>query len=200
MGNNIEEFFSAFSNDNRFFLNLPVLWSVTIDGVSKESINTTLNSAGEKWQAKTSPEEMTRGSNILVAQSVQLPNETSSFSALESGSGNMGGFLPGYGLNARLNFLDRSFSVNFLETQVDIEHYFFRPWMIAVGIKGLIAQGSSLRGNMTVRQYSNRGALIKGFVFTKIFPTAVEGYTLNYENTDFPIKSITFGCENYEPL
>jgi hypothetical protein len=196
---NINEFLAAFANDQKFFLNLPVFWSVTIDGISEGSINSVLSYAGEKWKAKTSPNSMTKSGNILVAQEVGLPNETSNFSAMESGSG-MGGFLPGYGLNARSNFLERSFTVNFLETEMDIEHNFFRPWMIALGIKGLIAEGVSLRGNMQVRQYSNSGKFIKGFNFIKVFPTAVEGYTLNYENTDFPIKSVTFACENYEQL
>lgn len=196
---NINEFFSSFSNDQRFFLHLPVLWSVTIDGVSEGSINSVLSDGGERWQARTSPNSMTRGGNILVAQEVTLPSESSGFSAIESSS-TMGGFLPGYGLNARSNFLDRSFSVNFLETELDIEHNFFRPWMIALGIKGLVAEGVSLRGSMQVRQYTNGGRFIKGFNFKKVFPTAVEGYTLNYDSTDFKIKSVTFGCENYEQL
>jgi hypothetical protein len=198
-GPNISEFLSKMSNDSRCFLNLPVLWTVTIDGVSESSINTVLDYAGEKWQAKTSPGAFTGNGGIVLAQEVSLPSESSDFSAMESGSG-MGGFLPGYGLNARSNFLSRSFSVNFLETQMDIEHNYFRPWMIALGIKGLIEEGVSLKGNMQVRQYSNSGRFIKGFQFKKVFPTAVEGYTLNYENTDFPIKSVTFGCENYEQL
>lgn len=199
MSNNINEFLGAFSGDQRFFLHLPVLWSVTIDGVSEGSINSVLSEAGEKWQAKTSPNAMTKSGNILVAQSVTLPNESSGFVAMESGS-TMGGFLPGYGLNARSNFLDRGFSVNFLETQLDIEHNFFRPWMIALGTKGLIEEGVSLKGNMEVRQYTNSGRFIKGFKFRKVFPTAVEGFTLDYDNTDFKIKSVTFGCENYEQL
>ena len=40
----------------------------------------------------------------------------------------------------------------------------------------------------------------KGFKFKKAFPTTVEGFSLNYENTDFKIKSITFACQNYEQL
>lgn len=198
-GPNISEFLSKMSNDSKCFLHLPVLWTVTIDGVSESSINTVLNDAGEKWQAKTSPGAFTGSGGIVLAQEVTLPNETSGFSALES-SGSMGGFLPGYGLNARSNFLDRSTSVNFLETELDIEHNFFRPWMIALGIKGLVEHGVSLKGNMQVRQYSNKGSFIKGFNFRKVFPTAVEGYTLNYDSTDFKIKSVTFGCENYEQL
>lgn len=196
----INEFFSSFANDQKFFLHLPVLWTVTIDGVSEGSINSVLSEAGEKWQARTSPGAMTKTGNILVAQEVGLPNESSGFLALES-SNSMGGFLPGYGLGARSNFvLDRQVTVNFLETELDIEHNFFRPWMIAIGTKGLIEEGTSLKGSMSVRQYTNSGGFMKGFKFNKIFPTAVEGYTLNYENTDFKIKSVTFGCENYEQL
>lgn len=195
---NISEFFSAFANDNRFFLHLPVLWSVSIDGVTEGSINGVLGEAGEKWQARTSPNSMSRRGNILCAQAVSLPNETSSFSNIQMD--NMGGFLPGYQLSARSSFLDRSFSVNFLETEQDIEHNYFRPWMIAIGIKGLVEDGASLKGNMEVRQYTNSGRLMKGFKFKKVFPTAVESFTLDYDNTDFKIKSVTFACENYEQL
>lgn len=198
-GPNIEEFYSAFSGDRRFFLNLPVLWTVTIDGVSTGAINSVLNDAGESWQAKGGPGSYTRSGSILVAQEVGLPNESSNFAALESGS-SMGGFLPGYGMTSRGNFLNRTITVNFLETEVDIEHTFFRPWMIAVGIKGLVENGPSLKGNMVVKQYTNGGKFIKGFQFKKLFPTAVEGYTLNYDNTDIKIKSVTFACENYIQL
>jgi len=198
-GPNIEEFYSAFSGDRRFFLNLPVLWTVTIDGVSTGAINSVLSDAGESWQAKGSPGSYTRSGSILVAQEVGLPNESSNFAALESGS-SMGGFLPGYGMTSRGNFLNRSITVNFLETEVDIEHTFFRPWMISVGIKGLVENGPSLKGNMVVKQYTNGGRFIKGFQFKKLFPTAVEGYTLNYDNTDIKIKSVTFACENYVQL
>lgn len=198
-GPNINEFFTAFSGNRKFFLHLPVLWTVTIDGVSTGAINSVLSDAGESWKAKGDPGSYTGDGSILVAQEISLPNESSSFSALESGSG-MGGFLPGYGLNSRSNFLERGLSVNFLETEEDIEHNFFRPWAIAVGIKGLVENGASLKGNMQVKQYTNSGKFIKGFHFTKIFPTAVEGFTLNYDSTDFKIKSVTFGCQNYEQL
>jgi len=196
---NINEFFSALSNDQKMFLNLPVLWAVTIDGVSEGAINGVLSDAGERWRAKVNPRGYTRGGDLLVASEVTTPNEQSSFEAFSSGS-SMGGFLPGYGLNIRQNFLDRSFSVNFLETEVDIEHNYFRPWMIAIGIKGLIEEGANLKGTMEVHQFSNAGQLIKGFRFKKIFPTGTEGGTLNYESTDFKYRSVTFACENYEQL
>lgn len=199
MSVNINEFFSALSQDQRYFLNLPVLWSVTIDGVTEGAINNVLQDAGESWRAKTNPGNYTKSGSILVAQQVQLPSESSSFAAMESGSG-MGGYLPGYAMNARSNFLDRQLSVNFLVTEEDIEHTFFRPWMIAIGIKGLVESGTSLKANLEVRQYTNSGNMMKGFKFKKVFPTAVESYTLDYDSTDFKIQSVTFACTNYEQL
>lgn len=191
------DFLAAFSGDARFCLSIPVLWSVNIDGVSTGAINDVLAEAQESWRAKLTPNSMTVNSNILPAQEVTIPTESSSFQAMNTGPG-MGGFLPGYGLDQRTNFLDRSFTVNFLETRKDLEHEFFRPWMIAVGINGLV--GSSLKATMEVKQYTNGGAFRKGYKFRKVFPTAVEGFTLNYDNTDFIIKSVTFACENYQQL
>lgn len=197
MGVQINDFLNAFSSEEKYFLSLPVLWSVSIDGVSTGSINSVLSDAGDKWKANMTPSDLTKNSSILVAQEVQLPNEGANFVATNSGSG-MGGFLPGYALTERTDFLSRNFTVNFLETKKDIEHNFFRPWMIAVGINGLV--GSSLKGNMTVRQYDNRGNLLKGYKFSKVFPVDVGGFTLRYDNTDFIIKSVKFACQNYEPL
>lgn len=196
---NIKQFLAAFTNDSKFFLNLPVFWSVTINGVEESAINSVLSYADEKWQAKINPLAMTRGGNILAAQEVVLPNESSEFITFDPND-NSGGFLPVYGLKNRNSFLNRSLSVNFLETQFDIEHNFFRPWMIAVGIKGLIEQGANLKADMEVKQYANSGTFIKGFKFNKVFPTAVESYTLNYSDTDIKAHSITFACQNYEQL
>jgi len=172
---------------------------VSIDGVTESSINSVLGDAGESWQAKITPNDMTKNGNILPAQEVQLPSESATFQSMNTGS-NMGGFLPSYALESRSDFLSRGFSVNFLETSVDLEHSFFRPWQIAVGIKGLVEQGVNLKANITVKQYNNKGQFRKGFQFYKAFPTNVEGFTLNYENTDFPIKTVGFACENYRQL
>lgn len=197
MATDINEFTTAFSGERKFFLHLPVLWTVSIDGISNGSINSILSDAGEKWKANTNPSDYTKSGNILISQEVSIPNESSNFSAMESGAG-MGGFLPGYALNSRSNFLDRGFTINFLETEIDLIHNFITPWMIAVGINGLV--GSKLKGNVEVRQFTNSGKLMKGYKFKKVFPTNVEGFTLNYDSTDFKIKSVTFACENYEQL
>lgn len=195
---NINEFYSSLTTNPKMFLNLPVFWSVTIDGVSPSAINSFLSYAGERWNASVDPRHYTGSGTILVASSVSIPNEASSFSAGDAN--NMGGFLPGSIANSRSNFLERGLVVNFLETEKDIEHYYFRPWSIAIGIKGLIEQGASLKGTMTVKQYNNRGAFIKGFRFKKVFPTACESYTLSYEDSDIKNHSVTFACSNYEQL
>jgi len=198
---NINKFFSSFANDKNFALNFPFLWTVNIADVNSGSINTVLNEAGEKWNAKINPDDLTEDGNILVAREVVLPNESSNFSALVA-SDNMGGFLPGYGMSARANFLDRTFSISFIETQMDLEHNFFRPWMIALGIQGLLEwqSGEVLKATIEVRQYSNKGEFIKGFHFRKAFPKVVDGFTLNYEDTEFKIKHVVFASENYEQL
>lgn len=199
MGVQINDFLQAFSNDSRYCLSFPFLWSVSIDGVDSGAINSVLQSAGENWSAKITPNSMTKSENILPAQEVVIPNESSSFTPMSMGD-NMGGFLPPMAMNSRSDFLSRNVSVNFLETSKDLEHEFFRPWMIALGIKGLVEQGASLKATITVKQYKNDGSFRKGFVFYKAFPISVEGFTMNYENTDFPIKSVIFACQNYKQL
>jgi hypothetical protein len=195
----IEDFLQAFSGDARYCLSIPVLWSVSIDGVSNDSINYYLQLAGEKWRANINPISMTKNNNILPAQSVTIPTEGANFGASPIGE-NSGGFLPGYVLNSRQDFLSRTFSVNFLETRKDLEHEYFRPWIIALSIKGLIESGSNLKADITVKQYTNNGELRKGYIFRKVFPTAIEGFTLDYQNTEFVIKSVTFACQNYEQI
>ena len=175
------------------------MWTVTIDGVTENSINDVLSEAGEYWFASMNANSMTRGGTILPAQQVVIPQEASNFSPMTMGD-SMGGFLPGYAQNSRMDFLSRSFSVNFLETNNDLEHEYFRPWLIALGIKGLIEEGPTLKSTIIVKQYNNLGEFRKGYKFKKAFPTTTEGFTLNYDNTDFIIKSVTFACENYEQL
>lgn len=193
------DFLQAFSNDAQYFLSIPVLWTVSIDGVGESNINSVLSDAGQKWRANITPNAMTKNGNILPAQSVVIPVESANFSAMTSGD-TYGGFLPGYAMNSRTDFLSRSFSINFLETRQDLEHEYFRPWQIAIGIQGLIERGTNLKCTVTVKQYSNDGTLRKGYRFKKAFPTAVEGFTMDYENTDYPIKSVTFTCEDYEQI
>jgi hypothetical protein len=199
MGIQINDFLNAFSKEAKFCLSLPVFWSVSIDGVSTGSINSVLESAQEKWRATTSPEEMTRSGNILVAQNVTLPGEGYTNGVASFGEGS-GGFLPANIMDARDHFGSRDVAVSFLETNVDLEHTFFRPWAIAVGINGFVESGPPLKATMVVKQYDNKGNLRKGFKFMKVTPIRMEALNLDYTDTTHKVKSVTFRCQNYEQL
>jgi hypothetical protein len=199
MGIQINDFLNAFSREAKFCLSLPVFWSVSIDGVSIGSINSVLESAQEKWRATTSPEEMTRNGNIIVAQNVSLPGEGYQSNVAAFGQGT-GGFIPANIMESRDNFGTRDIAVSFLETNVDLEHTFFRPWSIAVGINGFIESDPPLKATMVVKQYDNKGTLRKGFKFTKVTPIKMEPLSLDYTDTTHKIKSVTFRCQNYEQL
>lgn len=209
MGIHITDFLNAFSTDPKYGMHLPVFWTVNIGGVDSNTVTSIVNKGHpRKWESTITPDDMTVDGNILVAQSITLPTESSGFSPMMTGNA-MGGYLPPYAMDSRSNFLERSFSINFIETETDIIHEFFRPWMIAIGIKGLIEDGTTnLKATMEVIQWSNGDPRttdglqkqLRGFKFTKVFPTAVEGYNLDYANTDFPIKSVTFACEDYEQI
>ena len=196
MANEANVFLQAFSTDPNFFISHPFLWKVSIDTDVSGAINSALSKANESWSASVSPNTLTRNGTLLVARQMNIPQEASEFTPI--GVENRGGFLPGYGLVQRTDFLSRSFTLNVLETGDDIEHGFFRPWLIALGIDGLTNFG--LKSNITVTQYNNDGSKRKGYVFEDAFPTAVEGYNLTYEDGDFIEKSITFACKNYKQL
>tara|TARA_R100000951_G_scaffold89875_1_gene77989 strand:+ start:792 stop:1382 length:591 start_codon:yes stop_codon:yes gene_type:complete len=196
MANEANVFLQAFSTDPNFFVSHPFLWKVSLDANVSGAINSALSKANESWSASVSPNALTRNGTLLVARQMTIPQESSEFTPI--GVENRGGFLPGYGLTQRTDFLSRSFSLNVLETGSDIEHGFFRPWLIALGIDGLTNFG--LKTNITVTQYNNDGSKRKGYVFEDAFPTAVEGYSLNYNDGDFIEKSVTFACKNYKQL
>lgn len=194
MAGGATDFLQAFSSEGKYFLSHPFLWKVKIMDDISGAINSALKN--EKWKANVSPRDLSKDGSILVARQVTVPQESSVFAP--QSVPNRGGFLPGYALIERNDFLTRSFSINFIETQKDIEHEFMRPWAIALGIDGMT--NFSLRTNIIVEQYNNKGDFKKGFKFLQAFPTAVEGYTLSHSSDEFPVKSVTFGCTNYEPL
>ena len=154
MANEANVFLQAFSTDPNFFISHPFLWKVSLDTNVSGAINSALSKANESWSASVSPNTLTRNGTLLVARQMNIPQEASEFTPI--GVENRGGFLPGYGLVQRTDFLSRSFTLNVLETGDDIEHGFFRPWLIALGIDGLTNFG--LKSNITVTQYNNDGS------------------------------------------
>ena len=199
MGKPATDFLQAFSSESKYFLSHPFLWKVSFSSSSGGlwgAINSTLSKNGDKWYSDVIPDELEKNGAILVARQVTLPVESSVFSP--QSVPNRGGFLPGYALIERNDFLTRSFSINFIETEKDIEHEFMRPWSIALGIDGMT--NFDLRADIQVQQYNNEGDKKKGFKFLDAFPTAVEGYTLSHSSDEFIEKSVTFACKNYEPI
>tara|TARA_R110002020_G_scaffold116080_1_gene266273 strand:+ start:1011 stop:1622 length:612 start_codon:yes stop_codon:yes gene_type:complete len=194
----VSEFLDTFSSEGQYFLSHPFLWKVSVQasGILQDSVNLACTKAGDSWRAMTLPFDYEKNGNILVAQEVSIPGEQTSFS--EFGQENRGGYLPGYGVTQRESFLTRQLAINFMETKVDIEHTFFRPWMIAIAIDGLI--NPALKCNILVTQYDNQMQRRKGFVFEDAFPTICEPYNLGYGDADFTVKSVTFGCTNYRPI
>mgnify|MGYP000123667149 FL=1 len=198
-GTPVRDFLQSFSTDEKYFIPHPFLWKVRFEtsNAIKGQINAALNKAGEDWRARTFPDDYTKNGSVLVAQTITIPGEQTSFQ--EVGQANRGGFLPGYGVTQRESFLTRQLTINFIETDQDICHDFFTPWLIAIGIDGLINQ--QLKCNITLKQYNNQGKLRKGFIFDKAFPTNVEGGgTLSYADSEFIVKTVTFGCKNYRQL
>jgi|TARA_R100000995_G_scaffold84258_1_gene62389 hypothetical protein len=199
-----QDFLDRYSYSERFFLSHPFLWKIEFLYEGSElipNINKAITKAykqdADNWKATTEPDAFTENGNILVARTVNVPNENSQFDI--AGQQNMGGFLPGYALNKRVDFLSKNLAINFFDTIDDIEHFFFRPWMIALGIDGLLER-NLLCPKVILRQYDNRMRLRKGYEFREVFPTNVEGYQLSYNDEEFQEKSVTFAFRDYKPL
>lgn len=189
-------FLDRFSNDSRFSLPYPFLWSVTLDDSGLPgNINSALTKINQSYQVSSSRDWTdTSNDNILVAQEVTIPSESIEITSL--GQENRGGFMPGYGVTQRTEFISRNVVINFLETDRDIETELFRPWIIALGVEGLSKSG--LKCTINVKQYNRSGGLRKHYTFIDAFPTNSEGYTLSYGDNEFLIKSVTFGYTDYK--
>jgi len=197
----IPEFLEKYSSktNKTFHVPLPFQWTVSITEDEKlyGAIDEVLKDVDlNKWKTFKSEKWRSDGDagNILVAQEVSIPSE--SFQAVVLGHPNRGGFMPGYGVAERTDFLSRNLVINFLETGIDIETQLFRPWTIALGSAGLL--NTKLRANINVREYNRDLSLRKSYKFTNVFPTNCEGYTLTYSDKEFIIKSVTFGYSKYE--
>ena len=198
----ISKWLSRFGDNgnSRFRLPMPVLWSVEIDPGTVES---EVKSAIQKIKYRQEDtgalledyiDSHNNFSNLLVAQEVTLPSE--SLIATNMGPNNRGAFMPGQGIVERNDFLSRSVTVNFLETHNDIVDEIFRPWIIALTVDGLI--NAKLKApSMKVTEYGKNGKKRKQFVFKDVYPTNCEGYTMNYDNTDFIVKTVTLAYKEY---
>ena len=216
----IYDFLDSYSRERKYFLSLPTLWKINFDysdsgalvgnqegppgSASRgavglpSAIQRALNDADEGWRVKGEPLEFTKNGSVLAARDVTVPQENCQFIA-PGGEINKGNYLPAFGAERRMNFLERNLAINFFDTEEDLEHIFFRPWMIAVATHGLIER-DLLCPTVELRQYNNRGEVRKGYKFIDVFPTNVEGYNLNYTDDTFKQKSVTFAFKNYKQI
>lgn len=195
------DFLDGYSQSRQFFLSHPFLWKVQFSYEQRlpSAINNALSKSPDEawWHTVTQPNHYMRSGNIMVAREMTIPNENSQFDL--AGEMNKGGFLPGYAMNKRMNFLEKVMTINFWDTEADIEHLFFRPWMIALGIDGLLTR-ELICPAVTLIQYNNLMQPRKGYKFVDVFPTNVEGYVLNYDTYEVHQKTVSFAFKNYQPL
>jgi len=201
MASLVTTFLSKFASEAKYSIPLPFLWTVTIsDDNLGDNIDSALGKIGQRWNTRESSKSWSdvANNNILVAQDIVIPGE--SYESVVMGpTSNRGAFMPGYGASQRTDFLSRNLSINFLETNMDIETEFFRPWVVAISIDGLI--GGKLKARaINLTQYDRKMNKRKEYIFYNVFPTNCEPVTLNYSKDEPIIKSITFGYTKYDVL
>lgn len=199
MSDIVPSFLTVFSTFDKFSIPLPFLWTVTID--DSQGLIGNINSALSKadygsWNAQSPLGWIdSANNNIYVAQDFTIPSEQVEATSIGVDA-SRGAYMPGQGISQRVDFLQRNVTINFLETTADIETMLFRPWIIALGIDGLI--GGKLRSTITLTQYDRKMKMRKEYTFYGAFPTNAEGTTLNYTGDEFVVKTITFGYTNYK--
>jgi hypothetical protein len=188
-------FLDKFSTDRNFSIPFPFLWTVTIDDNNLPSyISSAISKINQRWSVSNISNWTDKlADNVFVAQELQIPSESIEVTSLSQE--NRGGFMPGFGITQRTDFISRNVTINFLETEKDIETELFRPWIIALGVDGLLNQ--NLKSTITAKQYTRDGKVRKTYKFTGVFPTNSEGYSLTYGDQDFLVKTVTFGYTNY---
>jgi hypothetical protein len=135
--------------------------------------------------------------NILVAQEIGLPGESFEVAPFSIGNSS-GAYMPSFAANKRSDFLSRNVTINFLETNVDIESQLFRPWAIALSVDGLI--NKDLKTTIDVCQYDNKRRVRKRYKFYGVFPTNCETSVVNYTDDTIKSKTVTFAYSKYEIL
>lgn len=198
------------------------LWTVHFTDIKRlsQSISNILYSAENINNNRTWPiisdveSDQDNEQGVMVAQSVLFP--TNSFSIDNSTNTNMGGLRPGYIGSQRTPYSD--LQIEFLETNIDIIDYFFRPWIIAATHKGLIEDNDTatdIKCDVYVSLYSrvNREKLLadtlsdqwelrKTFRFDGVVPANVfpEKLSMGDMNISNVIKAVDFRFSNFTLL
>jgi len=150
----------------------------------------------------------------FLAQSISLPTDSFNVDYTDITAA-MGGLRGGYFSENKDKY--QSVTVSFLETNRDIFEFFFRPWNIAAGCKGLIEDGiqsTNIKANMDVTLYT-KGTNFdfaptgrartadwrarKKYSFEGVVPVNVSGEELNYEPTTGTsiVRDVQFTFRSY---
>lgn len=155
------------------------------------------------------------GNNLsFLAQSMSMPTDSFGVDYTDITPG-MGGLRGGYFSENKDKY--QSVTVSFLETNRDVFEFFFRPWNIAAGCKGLIEDGdetTNIKANMDVTLYTKGSNLDfdpsgrtrtadwqprKKYTFEGIVPINVAGDELTYEPTTGTnlVRDVQFTFRSY---
>jgi hypothetical protein len=155
------------------------------------------------------------GNNLsFLAQSISMPTDSFGVDYTEITAG-MGGLRGGYFSESKDKY--QSVTVSFLETNRDVFEFFFRPWNIAAGCKGLIEDGdenTNIKANMDISLYTKGSRneftpkgkartaewqLRKKYSFEGVVPINVAGEELTYEPTTGTnlVRDVQFTFKSY---
>lgn len=155
------------------------------------------------------------GNNLsFLAQSIAMPTDSFGVDYTEITAA-MGGLRGGYFSENKDKY--QSVTVSFLETNRDVFEFFFRPWNIAAGCKGLIEDGNkntNIKANMDLSLYTKGSnldfapsgrtrtadwQLRKKYSFEGVVPINVAGEELTYEPTTGTnlVRDVQFTFRSY---
>jgi len=193
----IINFLDNFSKEKKYEIPIHVLWTVSIYNAPElvQAIGASLGSIDHGWADVKDTVTWANKGAILVAQEVSLPGESFEVSLLDPGA-SRAAYMPGYAATKRSDFLSRNVTINFLETDTDIEAQLFRPWAIALSVDGLTNR--TLKSTIKVAQYDSKRSRRKEYTFYNAFPTNCEPSTINYSEDTIKSKTVTFAYSKYE--
>lgn len=154
---------------------------------------------------------------LLLAQNAALPSDA--FDIANTSIDGAGGYLGGQYANQRLGYGgSNKIDITFLETNIDIFDYFFRPWIIANSYKGLIEDGipeEDLKCTIQLVQftrdyesyginktYTSKPSIRKVLVFNDAVPFQVSGDSLSYGDlgANDLLKTVSFSFNRYTTI
>jgi hypothetical protein len=142
------------------------------------------------------------GLGLYFAQGVSLPRE--SYTPIEVGTDNSGGYLRGVAAGDRIGIKDKSLSTSLLETNLDFCDGIIKPWIIAVAYKGLIDLGeeNSIKSTIYVDQFTrgsstNPKPLRKQHTFTGCVPFEIDGKSLSFDGEQINTHNVSWIFSRY---